>query len=310
MNEHIEDIKTNIRIAKAIDDDMHEYTSYDVQAAYQKNRGRIEVAQRKHLFVRYVMRVAAVLLLPLIASTSILSYLYIGQLGVKDQIAYLEASSAPGIVTRIQLPDSSSVWLNAGSMLRYPSRFEKDNRTVHLTGEGYFEVQSDKAHPFYVALQEGIQVKAHGTKFNISAYEDDQLMETSLETGLVDVISGSRSIPLKPDQQVVFDKKENKFSIRTVNIDEKTAWKTGRLVFRNATLDEVVKQLSRRYNMDITLHKESKKEYRFRATFSTENITQILNYLRLAAPIQWAVADTKQQDDLTYPRQRIDVWLK
>lgn len=310
MNEHIEDIKTNIRIAKAIDDDMHEYTSYDVQAAYQKNRGRIEAAQRKHLFVRYVMRVAAVLLLPLIASTSILSYLYIGKLGVKDQIAYLEASSAPGIVTRIQLPDSSSVWLNAGSTLRYPARFEKDNRTVHLTGEGYFEVQSDKAHPFYVALQEGIQVKAHGTKFNISAYEDDLLMETSLETGLVDVISGSRSIPLKPDQQVVFDKKENKFSIRTVNIDEKTAWKTGRLVFRNATLDEVVKQLSRRFNIDITLHKESKKEYRFRATFSTENITQILNYLRLAAPIQWAVADTKQQDDLTYPRQRIDVWLK
>lgn len=310
MNEHIEDIKTNIRIAKAIDDDMHEYTSYDVQAAYQKNRSRIEAAQRKHLFVRYVMRVAAVLLLPLIASTSILSYLYIGKLGVKDQIAYLEASSAPGIVTRIQLPDSSSVWLNAGSTLRYPSRFEKDNRTVHLTGEGYFEVQSDKAHPFYVALQEGIQVKAHGTKFNISAYEDDLLMETSLETGLVDVISGSRSIPLKPDQQVVFDKKENKFSIRTVNIDEKTAWKTGRLVFRNATLDEVVKQLSRRFNIDITLHKESKKEYRFRATFSTENITQILNYLRLAAPIQWAVADTKQQDDLTYPRQRIDVWLK
>lgn len=310
MNEHIEDIKTNIRIAKAIDDDMHEYTSYDVQAAYQKNRSRIEAAQRKHLFVRYVMRVAAVLLLPLIASTSILSYLYIGKLGVKDQIAYLEASSAPGIVTRIQLPDSSSVWLNAGSTLRYPSRFEKDNRTVHLTGEGYFEVQSDKAHPFYVALQEGIQVKAHGTKFNISAYEDDLLMETSLETGLVDVISGSRSIALKPDQQVVFDKKENKFSIRTVNIDEKTAWKTGRLVFRNATLDEVVKQLSRRFNIDITLHKESKKEYRFRATFSTENITQILNYLRLAAPIQWAVADTKQQDDLTYPRQRIDVWLK
>lgn len=310
MNEHIEDIKTNIRIAKAIDDDMHEYTSYDVQAAYQKNRSRIEAAQRKHLFVRYVMRVAAVLLLPLIASTSILSYLYIGKLGVKDQIAYLEASSAPGIVTRIQLPDSSSVWLNAGSTLRYPSRFEKDNRTVHLTGEGYFEVQSDKAHPFYVALQEGIQVKAHGTKFNISAYEDDLLMETSLETGLVDVISGFRSIPLKPDQQVVFDKKENKFSIRTVNIDEKTAWKTGRLVFRNATLDEVVKQLSRRFNIDITLHKESKKEYRFRATFSTENITQILNYLRLAAPIQWAVADTKQQDDLTYPRQRIDVWLK
>lgn len=310
MNKHIEDIKTNIRIAKAIDDDINEYISYDVQAAYQKNRSRIEATQRKHLFVRYVMRVAAVLLLPLIASTSILSYLYIGKLGVKDQIAYMETSSAPGIVTRIQLPDSSSVWLNAGSTLRYPSRFEKDNRTVHLTGEGYFEVRSDKTHPFYVVLQEGIQVKAHGTKFNISAYKDDLLMETSLETGLVDVISGSRSIPLKPDQQVVFDKKENKFSIRTVNIDEKTAWKTGRLVFRNATLDEVVKQLSRRFNIDITLHKESKKEYRFRATFSTENITQILNYLRLAAPIQWAVADTKQQDDLTYPRQRIDVWLK
>lgn len=93
-------------------------------------------------------------------------------------------------------------------------------------------------------------------------------------------------------------------------LKRKQLGKMGKLVFRNATLEEVVKKLSRRYNIDIVLHRESQKDYKFRATFSSENITQILDYLRMVAPISWSFADMKQQQDYTYPRQRIDVWLK
>ena len=179
-----------------------------------------------------------------------------------------------------------------------------------MSGEGYFEVQSDKEYPFYVSLDNGIKVKAHGTKFNINAYKEDRVVETTLEAGLVDVISASRTIWLKPNEQVCYDKEDGHFTTSVANIEEKTAWKEGKLVFRNATLEEVVKKLSRRYNVDIVLHRENQKDYKFRATFSSESITQILDYLRMAAPISWSFADMKQQQDYTYPRQRIDVWLK
>ncbi|WP_080906054.1 FecR family protein [Parabacteroides sp. Marseille-P3160] len=310
MEDPIDDIKRTIRIAKAIEDDIHEYKSFDVEAAYIKNRKRLNADRKRRSLTYYMLRIAAILLLPLIISTGILSYLYIQQSKQIDRISYVEAFSAPGIITKIQLPDSSFVWLNAGSSLRYPSRFKGQNRLVYLCGEGYFDVQADKKHPFYVSLNNGIQVKAHGTKFNVNAYEEDSAIKTSLETGLVDIMAGDQVVLLKPDEQLLYDKNTKKLTVRLIHIEEETAWKDGRLVFRNTTLEEVLKQLSRKYNIDIFLHKESQKEYKFRATFSSENITQILNYLSMAAPIRWSFADVKQQQDLTYPRQRIDVWLK
>lgn len=313
MTEHIghtDDIAKTIRIAKAIEHDIHEYKSFDVQAAYRKSKKRLDAERRRSSAVFYLSRIAAILLLPLIISTGVFSYLYTQQLKQVEAVSYLEAFSAPGIVTQVWLPDSSKVWLNAGSSLRYPSRFAEKERNVQLSGEGYFEVQSDLEHPFYVSLDNGIKVKAHGTKFNISAYQEDRVLETTLETGRVDIISASHTVLLKPNEQVCYDKDDGQFTTRVVNIEEKTAWKDGRLVFRNATLEEVMKKLSRRYNMDIVLHRQSQKDYKFRATFSSENITQILDYLRMAAPISWSFADMKQQQDYTYPRQRIDVWVK
>lgn len=310
MKHTIEEIKENIRIAKAIDEDISAFSTYDVHAAYQKNRKIVSISHKKQSLVRLALRIAAILLLPLLVSTSVLTYLYMDQLRFGKQTSYLEVISAPGTVTRVELPDKSKVCLNAGSTLRYPSRFTGDDREVFLNGEGYFEVQSDKEHPFYVSVGNGIQVKAHGTKFNVNAYSDDPWMEAALESGRIDVLINKLPVQLKPNEQACFNKIEKKVSVASINIDEKISWKDGRLIFRNATLEEVVKQLSRRYNMDIVLHKESKKDYKFRASFTTENITQILNYLRLAAPIEWAIADVKQQQDLSYSRQRIDVWLK
>lgn len=310
MDTNIEEITTTIQIAKAIEEDIREYESIDVEAAYLINKRRLQQWKIRQSFTYYMSGIAAVLLLPFIISTGILSYLYWEQFNKVGKISYMEASSAPGIVTKVKLPDNSLVWLNAGSTLRYPSRFIEKERVVHLHGEGYFQVRSDKKHPFYVAINNDIRVKAYGTKFNVNAYDEDLFVETVLESGNVDLIIATRTILLKPNDQAIYNKSEKKVSIRPVNIEEETAWKDGKLIFRNVSLDEVLKQLSRRYNLDIVLHKESKKDYKFRATFKTENITQIMNYLRLAAPIQWSFVDTEQQSDYTYPKQKIEVWLK
>ncbi|MBB4621246.1 FecR family protein [Parabacteroides faecis] len=304
------DIKEYLLLAKAINDDIVDYENYNIGRAFLRNQRRIASGSRKQRLVRSALRIAAVLLLPFILSTGILSYLYIGQMQNDKEVSYLEVVSAPGVITKMELPDKSKVWLNAGSSLRYPSRFTGNERNVYLSGEGYFEVQSDKQNPFYVSVNDNMKIMAHGTKFNVNAYGDEQWIETTLETGLVDVIMNKQSVLLEPSELAYYDRSNQKLSIRPVNVDEKTAWKDGRLIFRNTSLDEVVKQLSRRYNVDIVMHKRTNIDYKCRASFSTESITQILDYLKLVAPMKWKIAETKQLLDSTYPRQRIDIWLK
>lgn len=304
------DIKRYILIAKAIDADICDYDNYDIEQAFARNQKRITAYSWKQKYLNNALRIAAILLLPFILSTGFLSYLYINRLQEDKHISYLEVVSAPGIVTQMELPDKSKVWLNAGSSLRYPSHFTGDERTVYLSGEGYFEVQSDRLHPFYVSVNEKMKVKAHGTKFNVNAYSDEMWVETTLETGKVDVLIHKQSVLLKPNEQAYYSKSDQKLLIRTVNVEEKTAWKDGRLVFRNTSLDEVIKRLSRRYNVDIVMHRKTDIDYKCRASFSTESVTQILDYLKLVAPIDWKIVETEQLKDSSYPRQRIDIWLK
>lgn len=309
MEKDLNEIKNNIKIAKALEEDIREFQSYDLDKAYVKVEAKIKKSTTRQSFRLYIYRVASILFLPLLISTFAFLYLYMKS-SSDEGITYYTVTSAPGIITQVELPDSSRVWLNAGSSLRYPSRFPKDKREVVLDGESYFQVKSDQANPFYVTLSHNVQVKAYGTSFNINSYSDDTFIEAVLESGVIDVTKDSRRIQLNPGQSAFFDKNSGRMNISPVNIEEKTAWKDGQLIFRNKTIDEVVKVLSRRYNIDIILHKESTKEYRFRATFTNETITQILDYMKLAAPIEWAFAPTKQLPDSKYERQQIEIWVK
>jgi ferric-dicitrate binding protein FerR (iron transport regulator) len=300
----------SIRAAQRIADDIEEHRSLDVAAAYRKVDRRIRAAQRKQQWIPYIYRAAAILVFPLMVSTLVLTYFQIHEPPVGEMV-YHTTTAAPGTVSRLTLPDGSNVWLNAGSSLRYPLRFADNERSVHLTGEGYFEVESDAAHPFFVALHNGMQVKATGTHFNISAYDDDEHIEVVLQEGKVDCfLPDGKTVPLVPDKAVVFLRKTREIRVDKVNADLKIAWKDGRLIFRNATIEEVIKSFSRWYNVDIVLHKQTKKEYKFRATFSTETVTQALNYMALAAPLKWRAAEPEQKTDSSYKRQQIDVWLK
>lgn len=310
MEQNTNEIKRNILVAKALRNDILDYDNYNINAAYQQNWKRIKVYERKKLWIGYSRKIAAILILPLLLSTGFLTYLYIEKLNSEKEVTYLELSSAPGIITQMLLPDKSKVWLNSGSKLRYPSRFVGDERTVYLSGEGYFEVEADKEHPFYVSVDDGLKIKAHGTKFNVSAYCDDTSVETTLETGLVDVQVKTQAVPLKPNELASFDKINKRMIIKSINVEEKTSWKDGRLVFRNTPFEEVVKRLSRRYNVDIILHKQSNIGYKCRASFSGESITQVLDYLKLVTPIRWEMTDSRQLLDHSYSRQRIDIWLK
>lgn len=312
MNEK-NDMTTLLRQAKALEEDLREYRSINVERAWQQTWARCaqdKAVQPQRSWTAFLMRVAAILTLPLLLSTTLLGYLYYERLQTKEFISYVETSAAPGMITRVILPDSSTVWLNASSRLRYPAQFTSDTRRVELDGEGYFEVQADPEYPFAVTVPQGMTVQALGTRFNVSAYADEPEVKATLASGSVEVQVGSKQVRLKPEEQAVFDPVARRMRIDQVEVEETIAWHEGRLLFRNASLEEIVRKLSRRYNVDIVVHQASTKRYTFRANFSTESITQILEYLSEAAPIRWSFVPVKQNSDYSYPRQRIDLWVK
>ena len=161
-----------LRKAQALGEDIKEMESIDVMGAYQQAQTQIKTNRRRSMY-NQLMRYAAFLTIPLLLSSLILGYLYWGATDTEEK--YAEVMAATGSVIRYELPDHSVVWLNSGSTLRYPTVFKKDNRNVELKGEAYFEVEADRKRPFYVNTPAGLSVYVYGTKFNVNAYEDDNL---------------------------------------------------------------------------------------------------------------------------------------
>lgn len=227
-----------------------------------------------------------------------------------------------GAKSNVVLPDGSTVWLNAGSEIHYLSDFGQENRDLQLTGEAFFEVKSDSLKPFNVHTS-GMIVKALGTRFNVKAYPNDDTMVATLEEGIVDVviqtsingISSSKSINLKPKEQMVIQKTElstptatstpdhvqetaqetvlPQTSIKEVIITSNvrtelsTSWKDKKWIISDEPLALFAENLERRYNLRIHFTSEELKEYNFSGTFENETVEQILTALSLAAPINY-----------------------
>lgn len=297
-----------LRKAQALGNDIRELESIDAMAAYHRARTQIGRRERKHSFYIQMTRYAAILAIPLLLSTLALGYLYFRGPEVTEQ--YAEVTASIGSVVRYELPDHSVVWLNAGSTLRYPTVFRTDNRDVELNGEAYFEVEADRNRPFYVNTSNGLSVYVYGTKFNVTAYEDDEYIETVLERGKVNVITPNQeTFVLSPGEQLLYDKNSHQSTRNKVDVYGKTAWKDGKMIFRNATLEEIFKRLERHFNVDIRFNNRSGKEYRYRATFRTETLTQILDYLAKSATLKWRIEEPHQQADDTLTKTKIIVDL-
>ncbi|MBD3591759.1 FecR family protein [Bacteroides sp. GM023] len=296
-----------LRKAQALGDDIKEMESIDVMGAYRQTQAKIKTNKRKSMY-NQLMRYAAFLTIPLLLTSLFFGYLYFG--GTDEEEQYAEVTAATGSVIRYELPDHSVVWLNAGSTLRYPTVFRNNNRNVELKGEAYFEVQADKERPFYVNTLNGLKVYVYGTKFNVAAYDDDSYIETVLEKGKVNVITPNQeTIVLAPGEQLLYDKQSQKSKKNTVDVYGKVAWKDGKLIFRNASLEEIFKRLERHFNVDIQFDNKAGKEYKYRATFRNETLSQILDYLAKSATLKWKIQESEQQTDGTLSKTKIIVDL-
>jgi ferric-dicitrate binding protein FerR (iron transport regulator) len=308
-NDHGEEIKDRLRTVKELEEDIRFGRRIDVARAYGRTMAKVGRRQRRLWLRNTFSRAAAVLFVPLLAGTLVLAYLLCHPAG-PPRAAFAEVAVSPGTVMQIELPDRSHVWLNSESRLRYPVEFKGKTRAVELAGEGFFDVRTDAGRPFEVTAPSGLKVVARGTAFNLKAFDDDDTHEAVLQEGMAEVSYRNYHAVMRPGEMVRLDRQGNRIARSAVRTDEKTAWKDGIIIFRNTPMEEVMKQLSRRYNTDIVFHNHGQKSYLIRATFSSETLPQILDFLKLAAPIEWSQTKTEQNGDSTFDRQQVRVTVK
>lgn len=272
---------------------------------WEKVSRLITIDKYKKKIISFIRTSAAVLLIPvLIATCSLINTLKEWNNLPVEQV---ELTTAYGLISKVTLPDGSEVWLNSGSSISYPKRFTDNKRNIQLTGEAYFKVSSDKSNRFDVSTSNGLQVSAYGTEFNVKAYEDEDKIEATLAKGHIEVTQTGQPVykSLQPGEQAVFYKNNNKIEVDRVNLAAETSWKDGKMIFRRANMNEIVKRLARHFNVDIKLEGEELYDYKYSATFTTETLNDVLFLLEKTAPIKCTVIEPEQTDDLTYSRRTV-----
>ena len=223
---------------------------------------------------------------------------YTGTANTED-LVYNTLQIPYGKQFQLVLSDGTQVFLNSGTSLKYPVAFVKGKeRTVYLTGEAYFDVMEDKEHPFVVHANE-MEIEVLGTEFNVSHYPENDHIQTVLIEGAValqingDATSEIATTRLEPGTKGEWYKKESEISVEKVDTRIYTAWKHGRLVFRNTAFSKIRQALERHYNVAITNNNQELDEQVFDATFDIETIDQVLESFSKSYTIDYSIENNE-----------------
>lgn len=230
---------------------------------------------------------------------------YYGSYDVKTY----QITAPRGNVSKIILPDGSKVWLNAGSKIVYKTNYGNKCRRIQLTGEAFFDVVKDSEHPFIVSTA-SMQIKVLGTAFNVRSYADDNVSETSLIRGRIELTPASspdHTIILKPSEKLTIPNRPGTkrgesntlitlSSLHTAKNDSlpsEAQWLENKLAFDNEYFDEVAKKMERWYNVSILFKNEQLKQKRFSAKFTKESLSTALEALKATSDFNFLIDNDK-----------------
>ena len=295
--------------------------SFDVQKNWNRISPQIKPKnQMRKLAMRWVS-IAALLVFAFVSSYLTLRYTV--NSGLQQTDSYIINEAPMGNMSKVTLPDGSEIWLNAGSKIKYASNFNLNDRYINLKGEAYFHVSTNKEKPFVVNAQ-GVEVKATGTQFNVKAYEDEGIIETTLVEGIVTIKqinnTGNKEVLLKPNQKLTIYKKtiekplasnegqtnwgDDDFvyaplAIRKVELATDvetpvyTSWKDSEWIIQNEKLESLAVRLGRRYDVEIQLLDDKVKTYSFTGTLKDETLEQVLDVISQSSPIKYKLEKKK-----------------
>ena len=281
MKEYIKNI-----IAESLKDEV------DVDREWERlfssiEKKTISKMKTRRLFLQY-MKYAAAVVLGIGVS---LSTLYLTNQENLSTVGNYKLVTSKGEKSYLQLPDGTRVWLNSCTTLEYAENYGHSNRSIYLDGEAYFEVAKNKDLPFVVKAN-GIDVKAIGTAFNVSAYMEDSQLTTTLFNGKVAVqpTLTKQEVLLEPNQVAVYDKSRNK--IEVVPYDKKlfAQWRGGFLSFKMMYLQDITKLLERNYNVVFRYENQGINKLRFSGRFrNNEDLSEILNVIKTNTGIRYQI---------------------
>ncbi len=189
----------------------------------------------------------------------------------------------------LSLSDGTKVFLNSGSEIRYPSSMNSGTREVYLKGEAYFDVQKDPDHPFIVHTEE-MQIKVLGTSFNIKAYPNQEVAAATLEEGKINVICGNEAHDIFPGTQVSYHKNADKTTVKTVDTELYTSWRSGYYKFEEMLLEDILATLSLWYDMEVVYLNPAKKSIEFTGQLKRyENVIQLLNKFEQTHEVKFTI---------------------
>ncbi|MBT3384497.1 MAG: DUF4974 domain-containing protein [Prolixibacteraceae bacterium] len=261
---------------------------FKIQAKINKDlRSRIQKSRKRNI----LYKLAAILAIPI---TFAISWHFTQNPNNNlEENQFCEISSPQGNVSKCVLPDGTEVWINTGSTITYcTNNFNKDVRKVNLEGEAYFHVSGNNQKPFKVITPLG-SVNVTGTEFNVKSYPESNKFETVLEEGSVELCflsNSQQSLDLIPGERAVYNSKKNKIIITKVDTEIYSSWRNGKIIFKDATLNDLIIELERIYDIKFYLIDKSIGEFRFRGMFSyNNNLINALEKIKKTAELNYHI---------------------
>lgn len=192
----------------------------------------------------------------------------------------------------IVLNDGTEVWLNAESKLKFPTDFKGDEHRVFLSGEAYFKVSYDNSHPFIVETDLG-NIKVYGTEFNVRRYTDEQTVRTTLVNGSVGFQSKEsvteNYVKIEPGYQISYERGED-VVVKKVKVANEIAWHKQLFCFERCTLEEIMKDVARWYDVKVTFDNENLKGLSFTCTLDRyDEIEKLLRFFEEVYNIEFKI---------------------
>lgn len=255
------------------------FQDFDCEAALEKVNVKINKSSKKRkLWITYI---AAAVIIALISIPMIILNL---KTGIDSKMLSFESTDS---ISQISMADGSKLTLNENSSIQYPKDFEK-NRRIKLSGEAYFEVAHINEDNKFTVLAGDIEVTVVGTKFNVKAYEDSDLIEVSVTEGIVRVkVNKTDEInELRANERAVFNKKTGDLVKDIVLAENEIYWKTNTIIFDNAGPAEIAAILSKIYGVEVEINISNPDKYRITTEFTGNSLDEVIKILELTLDLK------------------------
>lgn len=258
--------------------------SADVDNEWEKIHSQIISNQKanrvttKKLFLRF-SKYAAILVLAFVLGFVFDQYFVVSN---KHETTFTTGSGRSSIV---QLADGSKVTLNAQSTLTYSN--SSDEREVTLKGEAVFDIKKNNGKPFYVNTS-NYKIKVLGTFFNVSTYDNDDYVSTTLKRGKIEIIEIKTNkvlSELKEGERFYLDKKTGNYSIKMEqDLNDDFGWYEGKLCFNDIPLKDLTNKMEREFGYSIEIKNHKVQTYRYKANIEKESLENIMKYISMVTP--------------------------